>query len=952
MSSLQDLIVEIKSRANIIEVIKACEIGKFEYSDGKFRGQHGTHDGGSRDCIVDARNHWWKCFKCGQGGDIVKWVLSVKFNYDISRYRDAVHWLADFYGLQVTESPIDLTTYQVYDLLTELSWRFHNNLMALPERLEWVKNKWGLTEETITELRIGWCDTALEAEIDTSTLIPAGLVDSMGTSPLSQRVVFPYFRRGQCVWMAGRLPYESADSPKYTCLFSTLYVKPTLYNLDNAHNTEGPIVFTEGLGDVARAYQDGLRCVAPGGAQAFSINVHEDAKALLKTCKDLKYVIYDEDDAGRKGARALAQTLITFGTDPYIVNLPVNPTGGRYDLCDYLNTNTLSDLGALMTKAVLGDKGADVLPTTLPNILIDECPKSPESDTVEAILKVIAPLTDILISKYVQNLARKTQSKEADLKKALTKIRASLIKTKLKIDEDYQRPVFLANDYVYHEDIDVWRAHRTVYIPFITENEETGAETKAPFPVHIAVDLLSGGTYTLTTYETLSFIPPSLEPFIPSREIIFESQSNIWSISTKFSHSFINFVEGAAVPVDTVDLYNRIYTLFEKYVYLPYDTDKHILVLYILLTYIFMGVEAVPYLHLHGKKNSGKSRIMEIMSALCFNAVAASTISPSALFRSAHSTRPTFIIDEAEQLRNPPAGTPAAELLTLCLGSYAKNDMAKSIRSQGAGNDWQPTGFYTYGPKILGSIASFKDTLSSRAITIKCNTPSIDTLQSLADWEQDKSYLLNDLQDIRDKLQVWSLTQFRQVRASYDTFSRQRADFLLSRNRQIWLPLIAIAETISAKIGYDVVKIVLDNAAEKVKISQIESAAGEFSNVILISIFSLYLINKTAFVSMAAKSGVEHIQLSEVVKLVKLKLTEEAYWQEDFHKLDSSFVLSQLRQLRAIPPNARATTIREHGGRKEMYPFNFQYLKEFLVNAGLVEEAEDGIEDTQVDELN
>lgn len=75
-----------------------------------------------------------------------------------------------------------------------------------------------------------------------------------------------------------------------------------------------------------------------------------------------------------------------------------------------------------------------------------------------------------------------------------------------------------------------------------------------------------------------------------------------------------------------------------------------LIALWIIGTYIFPIFEAYPYLLVSGTRGSGKSKLLEVIFNLAFNAELTSNTTPSALFRIVGSNLCTVLIDEGEAL--------------------------------------------------------------------------------------------------------------------------------------------------------------------------------------------------------------------------------------------------------------------------------------------------------------
>src|SRR6185437_11544962 len=103
------------------------------------------------------------------------------------------------------------------------------------------------------------------------------------------------------------------------------------------------------------------------------------------------------------------------------------------------------------------------------------------------------------------------------------------------------------------------------------------------------------------------------------------------------------------LPIQVI-LFNRVLDMWTRHVQLP-DSEAHlILTLYTFLSYFHQAFEAVPYLHIHGPKGTGKTTIAKLFEALGFNAQLWVSASPASIFRTIDQLSCLLIFDEMEHL--------------------------------------------------------------------------------------------------------------------------------------------------------------------------------------------------------------------------------------------------------------------------------------------------------------
>ena len=240
------------------------------------------------------------------------------------------------------------------------------------------------------------------------------------------------------------------------------------------------------------------------------------------------------------------------------------------------------------------------------------------------------------------------------------------------------------------------------------------------------------------------------------------------------------------------------------------DDDKNLLTLYIMMTYVYMGIQAIPYAHLNGLRDSGKSTIGDIFGFFCFNAIQNVQPTAAVVYRDARSNRPTFIIDEAENLGNHVPGSDGQVMYNVCLSSYANTDSAYVRRINPNTN--KPEAFFAYGPKIFQSIKPMDPTLASRCVLFQCmGKPKGVSLKDLAGRIAHEA---PELVLLRDQLYVWSMTHFRAFRERYESIALESLEEIQNnRFTQIWRPLYALALHIDDHTNIGAAEKVLTSAA-------------------------------------------------------------------------------------------------------------------------------------------
>jgi len=311
----------------------------------------------------------WYCFGCGVGGDVLQLVEFVHHGA-VTRgqsgqmpesHREARDFLAARAGLpplskfasggpEEAEEAHQLTL-RVHEALTAMAEIYHQRLIGNAEALKWFRDKYGIGQETIERLKIGFADNG---EPGAARLLMEGpgaftmreLAATSAFRPTAQdglvpsfdgRIVFPYWSRGRVVFMIGRrtpwTPDHDWEKSKYKKLAvrndrNHSHVAPcirndVLYNEDVLLTRPERIVITEGVTDCISLMEHGFPVVSP-----VTVQIREaDWERLLPKLAGVKTVFICQDnevsEAGLNGALRTAGVLGAHGILTRVAALPL-----------------------------------------------------------------------------------------------------------------------------------------------------------------------------------------------------------------------------------------------------------------------------------------------------------------------------------------------------------------------------------------------------------------------------------------------------------------------------------------------------------------------------------------------------------------------------------------------------------------------------------------------------
>lgn len=170
-------------------------------------------------------------------------------------------------------------------------------------------------------------------------------------------------------------------------------------------------------------------------------------------------------------------------------------------------------------------------------------------------------------------------------------------------------------------------------------------------------------------------------------------------------------VEPAEEPVDGQQLLDDLLTAVKRFIVCNYYTACAAS-LWIVAAWFADVVRVAPLATITApEKRCGKSTLLELIGRLTPRALTASSITPSALFRSIDLWKPTLLIDEVD------ACLKDNEELRGLINSGHTRGSAYTIRC--TGDDHTPTMFSTWSFKALSGIGHVADTLADRSIILE-----------------------------------------------------------------------------------------------------------------------------------------------------------------------------------------------------------------------------------------
>jgi DNA primase len=316
------------------------------------------HDGDDTpSCIVSPKTNLWHCFGCDAGGSVIDWVMrrhKVSFRHAcelLAKQHPALAAAAstDTLPAAVKLSAGKLRTAQSFslagdqELLDQVIDFYHTTLKASPEALEYLEKRGLGSMALIEHFRLGYANRTLAyrlapkqykagAEMRTA-LQRVGILRDSGHEHFNGSIVVPLFgddgsnpaaRPVVGAYARKLLDNLRAGTPKH------LYLPGPHRGVFNREGLEGQpeIILCEALLDALTFWAAGYHHVT----SCYGVNgMTDELLGALKSCGAQRILIaFDRDEAGDRGAEAIAKRLKAEGLDCFRLLYPKGMDANAY----------------------------------------------------------------------------------------------------------------------------------------------------------------------------------------------------------------------------------------------------------------------------------------------------------------------------------------------------------------------------------------------------------------------------------------------------------------------------------------------------------------------------------------------------------------------------------------------------------------------------------------------
>ena len=304
-------------------------------SGSNFKGRCPFHQEKTPSFMVSPERQMWRCFGCGEGGDVIKFLEKI----ENLTFIEALQKLADRAGVKLSNSSKSSSgimgkMFEAMNVSAEF-WQEQLRSSYGKVAMEYLKSR-GLNEETIKEFKIGWAPESWDSltkkllmrgytlrelkEIGLSTVTN----DGRGIDRFRGRVMFPIADiHGSIVGFGGRILQVQENSPKYLNSPQTpLYNKSeVLYRL-NAIRSDikrlDYVILVEGYMDTIGVWQAGTKNVAAVCGTALT----PQQVQLIKRYTNNVMVAFDADVAGQRANLRGIDLLWQAGMNVKVIVMP------------------------------------------------------------------------------------------------------------------------------------------------------------------------------------------------------------------------------------------------------------------------------------------------------------------------------------------------------------------------------------------------------------------------------------------------------------------------------------------------------------------------------------------------------------------------------------------------------------------------------------------------------
>jgi DNA primase len=345
-----DFVEQLKSSIDIVKVIGEYVRLKRVGATGRYVGLCPFHQEKTGSFNVNQSRQFYKCFGCGVGGDVLKFVMEI----DGLTFPEAKKMLAERAGIPMpkrsefadADSKLRAALFEIHAIAAEI---FRTSLRGPSgaEARSYLAKR-GIGAESIETFELGYSEASGQAlvralgerQFTQEQLDASGIVrrreDGSGYFDFFRgRLMFPIHNEsGKAIAFGGRATRDQ-EQPKYLNSSETPIYKKTsvLYNLHRARETmrrSNRTVLVEGYMDAIGVYSAGVKEVVASCGTGFTV----PQAGVIHRHSDHVVVNFDPDRAGADASEKAIQILLDEGLHVRVLGLD-----GGLDPDEYVKQN-------------------------------------------------------------------------------------------------------------------------------------------------------------------------------------------------------------------------------------------------------------------------------------------------------------------------------------------------------------------------------------------------------------------------------------------------------------------------------------------------------------------------------------------------------------------------------------------------------------------------------------
>lgn len=435
-----DTVSQIKQNLDIVDVIGGyISLSK---SGKNYKALCPFHSEDTPSFMVSPELQIYKCFGCGEGGDMFNFVQKVEG----VEFTDALETLAEKAGVKIEKTQTD-PNYKEKKTIFEINQQtadFYHHLLTShkvgKKGLQYLKETRGLSEKTIEEFNLGYAPDTWDLlykylikkgyQNEDILLSGAAMKRRSGEGHLDKfrgRIVFPFIDvSGKVIGFSGR--DVVGRDPKYLNTQDTPVFNKSgfIYGLNKSkvEIKKKGAVFVEGPMDVIKAFQNGVKnVVATSGTSLTSLQL----KIISRYTKELIFS-FDSDEAGLSATARALNLAEPFDFEVKVVLIP----------------EKYSDLDEFITKDTAKAKEALKEPVPAYDFYFANALKSYNKQTAygkKKIIEYLAPVyskinNHVILDHYVKKVSQEIDLDEETIRESLQKKEYEALKEELEEEKE------------------------------------------------------------------------------------------------------------------------------------------------------------------------------------------------------------------------------------------------------------------------------------------------------------------------------------------------------------------------------------------------------------------------------------------------------------------------------------------------------------------------------------